>query len=318
MRPCRGQWHLPPEQLVLQPGETEFDLDRVATELTVIISTSVSNFTPSTETPVGVLESLQANVALRWCRKLLVFDKVPSNEEIEELRQDAKTYHEVARGAKWAAAWNTKREAYEEYCATMRAMKEAKDPALHNVELIFLPRFGHLFGTVAEALEQVCTPFIFVTQHDLRLSGKFVAADVQGVLEALHKGAANYVNLNRDVNSSDRTRGYFRLLPDMSVKDEARRLSLTAVAGFSDQAHFARAKWYQMEVAGAIRPEERLTCMEHVLHEGWKDGGKWRGTFLYGGLDDGPFVIDLIYGLQVYDRGGKLLRLPPPPSRPAE
>lgn len=306
---------------MLQVGETEFDLHRVATELTVVVSTSVSRFTPSTDTPLAALESLQANVALRWCRKLLVFDKVPSQEEIARLQQSAEAFNEVVRGGKWLSTWSAKRDDYEEYCATLRAMKEANHPALFNVELVFLPHFGHLFGTVREGLRRTETPFVFITQHDLRLSGKFVAADVQGILEALHGGEARYVNLNRDVNSSARTTGYFRLLPSHSRRDQTRQplgLNLTAVAGFSDQAHFAGAAWYRQEVVEAIPPAQSLTCMEHLLHERWKESDEWRSTFLYGGPDDGPFVLDLVYGLQAYDQQGRLSKLPPPPNRPAE
>lgn len=317
----QGQWRVPPQQRILRRGETEFDLDRVATELTVIISTSVSLFTPLTDTPVAALESLQSNVALRWCRKLLVFDKVPSKQEIEEMRQDTNVWMKIAKGDKWVRTWNAKRGDYDEYCATLRAMKETNHPALFNVELIFLPRFGHLFGTVKEAFDHIRTPYVFITQHDLRLSGKFVAADVQNILEVLHNGAVKYVNLNRDVNSSERSRAYFQLLPSRSLVDDTRQpsgLRLTAMAGYSDQAHFAEVDWYRREVISAIPPDQQRTAMEHVLNERWQESPEWRGTFLYGGHDEGPFVLDLIYGLQVYDQEGKLRKLPPPPNRPAE
>lgn len=318
----KGRWRLPPQQKVLQLGDTPFDLDRVAQELTVIISTSVADFIPSTDTPLAALESLQSNIALRWCRKLLVFDKVPSCEEIDEMRRDSKTWYHVARGAKWMNTWNSKRKDYNEYCATMVAMKSANHPALFNVDLIFLPRFGHLFGTVKEAFKYLGREarYIFATQHDLRLSGKFVAADVQRVLETLECRKARYIVLNRDVNSAARTQVYFKLLPQHSLQDDAKQpmgISLTAVAGFSDQAHFAEVEWYKHEVVDAIRPEEQLTCMEHVLHAPWKEAEEWKGTFLYGGLHDGPFVLDLVYGAQVYDHEGRLSKLPPPPSRPA-
>ena len=34
-------------------------------------------------------------------------------------------------------------------------------------------------------------------------------------------------------------------------------------------------------------------------------------------VEEGPFVLDLIYGSQVYDVEGDLWKLPPPLSRPA-
>jgi len=316
-----GIWRLPPQQRILQRSESSFDLHRVSEELTVIMSTSVGDFTPSTGPVIAALESLQANVALRWCRKILVFDKVPSQEEIEELKKDPKLFHYVARGGKWQNMWNQKREDYEEYCATLRAMKEADHPALFNTDLIFLEKFGHLFGTVKRAFEHLMTRFVFLTQHDLRLGGHFIAADVQVILEALDGGEVKYVVLNRDVNSSVRTKAYFRLIPEKSVDSEENEqtsfgLNLTAMAGYSDQAHFAETAWYRREVCEAIRPDQQLTCMEHVLHDRWKDSDIWKSTFLYGGLDMGPFVFDLVYGAQAYDkREGKLRKFPPPPTR---
>lgn len=316
-------WRLPPQQRVLKQGETIFDLNRVARELTVVMSTSVGDFTPSVEPVIAALESLQANLALRWCRKVLVFDKVPSKEDIEEMQRDRHSYNIVTRGSKWARLWNEKRRDYDEYCSRLRQMKDANHPALLNTDLVFLSSFGHLFGTVKKALGQLDTRYVFITQHDLKLGGHFVAADVQIILEALHGGYASYIVLNRDVNSAYRTTTYFRMVPDRSVQldpppdQQKPGLSLTGMAGFSDQAHFAEADWYRKEVIDAIPQEQQLTCMEHVLHDIWKDSADLRNTFLYGGLSDGPYVLDLIYGAQVYNAAGKLQRLPPPPARTA-
>lgn len=315
-----GLWSLPPEQRVLCADETSFGLQRVASELTVVMSTSVGDFTPSTDTIVTALESLQANIALRWCRKLLVFDCVPSSRELQALKQDKKAYHEDLKGQKWEKMWNEKREAYAEYCKALRAMKEAEHPALFGVELLFLGKFGHLLGTVKLALQNLTTPFVFITQHDLRLATRIAAADVQSILEALHSGQARYIVLNRDVNSGQRTQAYFRMLREFSVKDAGKRgagSNLTGIAGFSDQAHFADAAWYRQEVLGTIPPERQLTCMEHVLHERWKHDQEWRGTFLYGDFRDGPFVYDLVHGVQVIDPEGKVVGIQAMPNRPA-
>lgn len=303
-------WSLPPPQRILGAEETRFDLDRVAKDLTVVMSTSISNFAPSTDIPLKALESLQANVALRWCRKLLVFDAVPSPEEIHEMQRDKRSFSEVVRGKKWLDMWNAKRGDYHEYCELFRELDKRNHPALFNVQLVFLPRFGHLYGTVQTALSILKTPYVFITQHDLRISPKFVAADVQHILAALDGEVARYVLLNRDVNSSARTRGYFKLA-HLDVAN-----NFTAMAGFSDQAHFAQTNWYRREVLEAIEANERLTCMEHVLHDRWRESGEWHGTVLYGGLNEGPFVYDLVYGFQTYAEG-KLMRFPPPPTRVA-
>jgi len=232
---------------------------------------------------------------------------------IESMKLEKKRYIEVVRGHKWEQMWNEKRDGYDEFCASLRAMKENNHPALFNVSFMFLRDFGHLFGTVKQAFESVSTPYVLVTQHDLRLADRFVAADVQNVLEALYEGGAQYILLNRDVNSGSRTGRYFEMLPDKCL--QAARFSLTACAGFSDQAHFVDATWYRREVIDQIRPEQQLTCMEHVLHERWKVDPEWRRTFLYGGPEDGPFVYDLVHGAQVVDSGGRLVGLRPMPDR---
>ena len=315
-------WRLPPQQRVLKTDETRFDLHAVAQELTIVMSTSITKHTPSVEPVVAALESLQANLALRWCRKLLVFDKVPSREEIDEMRRDPKIYHHVCRGGKWEQMWNDGRESYDAYKAALQSMKDDDHPALHNTELVFLEEFGHLFGTVKRGFSHVQTRYVLVTQHDLRLGGHFVAADVQLILEALNAGLAKYVLLNRDTNSSVRTKAYFRLTPERDVHLDAPKtpsgLHLTAMQGFSDQTHFVDAEWYRKEVIASIPREKQLTCMEHLLHDRWKESPERLLTFLYGGVQEGPFVLDLIYGSQVYDVQGHLWKLPPPPSRPAE
>merc|ERR1711920_971145 len=105
---------------------------------------------------------------------------------------------------------------------------------------------------------------------------------------------------------------------ERNVHDQTKRPSgfdLTAVGGFSDQAHFADVAWYRREVIQAIKPDQQLTCMEHVLHTPWKEASDFKGTFLYGGPEAGPFVLDLIYGAQAHDTEGRLTKLPPAPSR---
>jgi len=325
--PPKAMWRLPPKQRVLQVGETDFDLRAVARQLTVVISTSVGDFTPSTTPVMAVLEGLQANLGFHWCRKVLVFDAVPTPAEMLQMRSDANTFRDIVRGGKWIRMWNDKRCAYKEYCETLRSMKQANHPALFNVELVFLEEFGHLLGTVRSALALVTTPYVFITQHDLSLAARFVAADVQRVLDALKSGVANYILLNRDVNSSARTSAYLDFHKENSVggdapiHEDSSSIVLTAISGFSDQAHFARTDWYRTEVLDGIAElldgREQRTCMEHVLHEPWKKRG-CTGTFLFGASSDGPFVFDCVHGMQVLDRHGRMTGLPSMPSRRVE
>mmetsp|Transcript_68350 Transcript_68350/g.183967 ORF Transcript_68350/g.183967 Transcript_68350/m.183967 type:complete len:209 (-) Transcript_68350:98-724(-) len=155
-------------------------------------------------------------------------------------------------------------------------------------------------------------------RHDLRLAARFVAADVQNILDVLQQEVARYVVLNRDVNSGPRTKTYFDMRSEQSWEDTGKApagIRLTGMAGFSDQAHFAEADWYRREVVHAIPPERQLTCMEHVLHDIWKQDPEWRRTFLYGGPDDGPFVYDLVHGVQVRGLSGQLVGMKAMPER---
>ena len=81
-------WDLPPAQCILHASEIGFDLDVGANELTIIMSTSVGESSPHLVTVLRALGSLQANVALHWCKKILVFDKVPSPGENEQMKKN--------------------------------------------------------------------------------------------------------------------------------------------------------------------------------------------------------------------------------------
>lgn len=296
--------------------DSRIDLDMCARQVTVIMSTSVGDTTPSTDKVVKALESVQNNLAFHWCRKILAFDKVPSHEEIRNLKFDREYYQKVIRGPKWEKMWNEKRTAYDEYCEKMRRMKENGHPALFNVELVFLPSFGHLFGTVKVALDRVETDYVFITQHDLAISSKFMAADVQLIVEALMKGDVNYILLNRDINSGPRTAKFFRERPQGDhTSTKPRGLRLTGVAGFSDQSHFSKTNWYLENVINAIHGSQHLTCMEHILHARWIADPEWQGTCLYGGREDGPYIYDLVHGMQVRGTAGQIMGIKAMPER---
>eukprot|EP00746_Dinoflagellata_sp_MGD_P006205 gnl/MRDRNA2_/MRDRNA2_112079_c0_seq1.p1 gnl/MRDRNA2_/MRDRNA2_112079_c0~~gnl/MRDRNA2_/MRDRNA2_112079_c0_seq1.p1 ORF type:complete len:392 (-),score=67.71 gnl/MRDRNA2_/MRDRNA2_112079_c0_seq1:55-1230(-) len=310
-------WSLPPAQRSLEVDQTNFTLHRVAKELTIIVSTSVGEWTPSTKTVVEALESIQRNVAFHHCRKLLVFDSVPTQDEMDAMKVDQKLWRDVVRGHKWQAMWNRKRQDYQEYCEKLKQMKTEGHPALYKVDLVFLKRFGHLFGTVKEAFSHVKTRFVFLHQHDLRLNGTFVAADVQNVLDQIHHGKAKYVVLNRDANNAVRCKTYFDMVPSEDINDKqsaSNGFAMTAMAGYSDQSHFAETDWYRRHVIDAI--VDKPTCMEHVLHDPWKKAEEFKGTFLYGGPNEGPYVLDLIHGVQV-EAEGRMVHLPPQPARRA-
>ena len=149
-----------------------------------------------------------------------------------------------------------------------------------------------------------------------------MAADAQLILETLNAGLAKYVLLNRDTNSSVRTKSNFRLTPERDMHHDAPKtpsgLHLTAMEGISDRTHFVDVEWYRKEVIASIPREKQLTCMEHLLHDRGKESPERLLTILHGGVQEDSFVFDLIHGSQVNDVQGHLWKLPPPPSRLAE
>ena len=96
-----------------------------------------------------------------------------------------------------------------------------------------------------------------------------MAADAQLILETLNAGLAKFVLLNRDTNSSVRTKADFRLTPERDVHLDAPKtpsgLHLTAMEGISDQTHFVDAEWYRKDVIASIPREKQLTCMEALV-----------------------------------------------------
>ena len=224
--------------------------------------------------------------------------------------------------SKWKDAWARRRE-YEEYCESMRAaLRESaaagtpEQQALwRGVELIFLPEHGHLVGTVRAAFERVDSPGALVLQHDLVLDSEAVAQALPAVRWALRSGRAHYVCLNRDAHYAVRPMTYWTFEPEADLVFPERaesasagapaasrathRTALTAVTGFSDQAHFVGVPWYREHVLGRI-PAGRRTCMEHVVHsqmvDARADGGAHAKTYLLGGMRDKPILLDLVHG----------------------
>ena len=294
-------YKMPPAQTWLCKEDSEFTLNRIARELTVVVSTSVADFTPSVDPILKTLQSIQDNLALHWCEKYVVFDKVPLPDEIAAMQRDRDIYDNGVRGYKWSRMWGDKAEAYKIFGDELVYLKQRMHPALHKVNLVFLEEFGHLFGTVNAAFTLLSSPYVFVTQHDLEVTSAFKPSDVQLLLSALRKGVANYVLLNRDCNSSPRTARYFDFLPELSVgrANSSFPCDMTAILGFSDQAHFATVAWYKEEVLravveNAVGGEDRV-CMEHILHERFK-AEPFRRTYLYGRMDASPFIRDNVHG----------------------
>ena len=61
-----------------------------------------------------------------------------------------------------------------------------------------------------------------------------------------------------------------------------------------DQTHFVDSEWCRKEVIASIQREKQLTCMEHLLHDRWKESPERLLTILYGGVQEESFVFDLV------------------------
>lgn len=277
----------------------------VAKTLTLIISTSPAEHHCNVGLMLQVMRSLQANPALHLCRKLIVFDAMPGDAD----RQSAQAEGNLAdSGERWVPHGNDKLAiAYDAYKKALKQACDQGDPAMHEVELLFMPKWGHLVGTVRYAMENLSTPYVLLHQHDLLLSNNFTSSHVVSILQMLAQRKANYVLLNRDVNFVRRSTQYFQAAPHRPdlwrvfwrkhhlELENLEHTALTPFVGYSDQTHLARTQWVKDCVLRRVG--ERKCCMEFTLHEtlllAWlhqKD--KWEKTFMLGGMDDGPYIYD--------------------------
>ena len=144
-----------------------------------------------------------------------------------------------------------------------------------------------------------------------------MAADAQLILEALNAGLANYVWLNRETNSFVRTKVYFRLPPERDVHLDAPKtpsvLHLTAMQGFSVQIHLRRVV---SQGGRRVDPARESTYLHGApVARPVKGKSPEASIFALWFVEEGPLVLDVIYGSQVYGVEGDLWKLPPPLSR---
>jgi len=277
--------------------------------LTIIVSTSPAEHHCDTKVLLRVLQSLQDNEALAPCRKLVVFDAMPSEADHRTAAEEGEL---VETGKRWVPQESQRlAEKYLRYQSAVEEAVRSGDPAMARAEILAMPRWGHLVGTVRHALERVTTPFVFLHQHDLLLSEDFTKLHAVGILRALAERTANYVVLNRDVNFSHRSTDYFQAAPDrvdtwrsfvrqhtLRLDDGGEGMPLTPFIGYSDQTHFARASWVRDRVLQMVG--SRKCCMEFAVYEvlllAWlrDPARRWERTYMLGGMLDGPFIYDMV------------------------
>ncbi|CAE8631677.1 unnamed protein product, partial [Polarella glacialis] len=264
----------------MQAVEKEEAFRLVARSLTVIVSTSPSPQHCDAQLLCEVLSSLQANEALRHCRKLLLFDAQPCAGHQEEAEKGGQL---AAEGRSWVPSASSEggegaalAEACRCYQNELQTAAQRGDPAMQGVELIFLQEWGHLVGTVRRALDSLSTPFVLLHQHDLVLSREMSASLVVEALKALASRDANCILLNRDVNFAGRSTEYLQAAlhrPELwrsfarqhRLSDPQSALVLTPFVGYSDQTQLARADWLRNRVLRMVG--NLKCCMEFAVHE---------------------------------------------------
>jgi hypothetical protein len=241
-------------------GKT-YDDDSVSHLITVITSTSPIPSMPSTEYLYEAQKSLFQVPALAKCKKIVVFDGLKD-------RRLLKQYNEYKKNVE-------------------RLVKE--DLYFANTTLIFCLKWGHLTGTIREAIRHVTTPYLFIHQHDLVLLRSF---DLNGVVASMEANPRiKYVYLGRRPNTVD---DFYHAPVDEGVEGIS-FIPLCQSSGWSDQCHITSVDYYK----NFVLPRCGATFMESVLHPALKEairsfgmeGREAFGTFLYGKLMDGPYIL---------------------------
>lgn len=241
----------------------DYNDETVSQLVTVITSTSPISSMPSTKFLYKAQKSLFKVPTLAKCKKIIVFDGVK-----KENKHLLKKYNQYKKNVK-------------------KLVKT--DPYFANTQLVFCPEWGHLCGTIREAIKHVDTPYLFIHQHDLVLLKEF---DLNGVIASMNANSAiKYVGLIQRPNSVDD----WWFSPLKEGVEGISFVPLCRAAGWSDQTHIASLDYY----SSFVLPQCHETFMEHILQpalkkaieeEGFNKGQEVFGTHVYGHLLDGPYI----------------------------
>jgi hypothetical protein len=242
-------------------GGVVYDDQTVAKLVTVITSTSPIPSIPSVEHIYDAQESLFRIPALRLCKKIIVCDAVPENKK-------------------------DRAAAYEQYKKNLMALTQA-DPIFSNTELIFSPTWGHLSGTLKEAMKKVTTPFIFVHQHDLIIKKDFDLNRAVATLVANPR--IKYIHFSTTVNSDTSWNGPVdgRVLGTHFVP-------LTRSFGWSDRTHLASSHYYRKTVLPrcdhCFMEDVMRPYVQNAIARYGRPAHGQLGVYLYGDLTDGAYI----------------------------
>jgi len=238
-----------------------YDDKEVAELITVITSTSPIPSIPSTQHIYQAQASLFRIPALQLCKKIIVFDGIPEHKK-----------HLTSL--------------YTEYQQNILHLTQT-DPYFSNTQLVFCPTWGHLSGTVEEALKHVTTPYVFIHQHDLVIKKDFDLNRAVATLVA--NPNIKYIHFS---SSSNRDLSWNGRVDNVVLGRHF--VPLSRSFGWSDRTHIASVYYYKKFVL----PLCDHCFMEDKVHYSLKRsvekyGEKAHSTFgsyLYGNLSDGCYI----------------------------
>lgn len=239
-----------------------YDDDQVAQLITVITATSPTMSMPNTTHLYPAQVSLHRIGALAKAKKIIAFDAIPPGEEHLEV-------------------------AYNNYKHNVQKLTET-DYYFANTELVFCENWGHLSGTIEEALKHVTTPFVFMHQHDLILKKSF---DLNRLIATMITNPnIKYVHFYGGKNK--KSEWWNRIVDDKI--NGVHFVPLTRSFGWSDQCHVASVAYYHDFVLPECDHCFMETAMQKKfkkeLHEKGKKSHDPFGSYLYGGMKDGHYI----------------------------
>jgi hypothetical protein len=245
-----------------------YDDETVAKLITVITSTSPVKSMPEPEHIYPAQASLFRIPAFALCKKIIVFDEVRPG------------------------GTSRLKNAYNGYKQKILELTRS-NLYFSNTELVFCPEWGHLTGTLVEAMKHVTTPFIYVHQHDLQLTQDF---DLNGLIASMIENPLiQCVFLGGGNNSTSHV--YHGPVDQNIIGPHF--VPLWRCFGWTDQAQITTVNYYKNIVfpqckahKGSFMEQVMLHRLRYDLTElGVEKVHPIYGTYLYGGPMDGSYLL---------------------------
>jgi len=237
-------------------------------KLTIITTTSPIPSHPSTEMLERTQKSLFIVPAFRGCKKIIVFDGIPSFQK----------------------GWLENYEGYKQ--GVMRLLEE--NPYFQNTTLLMLDQYYHLALSLREAMRLVDTPFVFVHQHDFELIKSF---DIVHLIESMEANPIiKHVRLNRFVNQPSEHDGKIDTYVE-GANQFPLKVPLLRTFAWSDNDHVSTTDYYWNFVFPKIKGKGPMEDFLHfALRRAVKKDKKLHGffgTYIYGNLGESPYIRHL-------------------------